>query len=151
MVCINQCSVVLLLYLWLYSSSRTHTHSQNSLDLGFRPNISPSHSPILSPQCLERPFDDRSHNRRPSDEAAIILRKISSSGHCGVSPYMFGNSLAVNMPENKTHSLPPGFVPNAMDIASFQGYGEMARMNQHQHTLGRFFLWCAFLKGLSKA
>ncbi len=119
-----------------------YTHSQNSLDLGIRANMSPSHSPILSPQCLERPFDERSHNRRPSDEATLILRKISSSGNCGVSPYsMFGNSLAVNMLENKTHSLPPGFVPNVMESSSFQGYGEMARMNQQQNTLGRYYIF----------
>ena len=121
------------------------SHLQDSLDYGYR--VSPSHSPILSPQCLERPFDERSHNRRPSDEASLILRKISTGGNSGASPYTtFGPSLAVNMPENKTHSLPPGFMRTAggfqsvgamgMDTSAFHDFIDIARMNQQQHTLG---------------
>lgn len=121
------------------------SHLQDSLDYGYR--VSPSHSPILSPQCLERPFDERTHNRRPSDEASLILRKISTGGNSGVSPYnTFGPSLAVNMPENKTHSLPPVFMRTGggfqtvgalgMESSAFQDFSDIARMNQQQHTLG---------------
>ncbi len=118
-----------------YMEYISYVHPQDSYELGHRTNFSPSHSP-LSPQCLERPFDERSHNRRPSDEATMILRKISSSGNCGVSPFtMFGNSLGVNLPENKTHSLPPGFMP--MESSSYQDFMDIPRMTQH-NTLGRY-------------
>lgn len=113
------------------------------MDFGYRTNYSPSHSPLPSPQCLERPLDDRAHNRRPSDEATMIFRKMSASGNSGFNPYNY-TSLSVDMVDNKTHSLPPyamrygGFVGGGMTLesSSYQDFSDYSRMQQN--TLGMY-------------
>ena len=112
-------------------SPYTHTHTQESFDSGLKhPNYSPAHSP----QHLTRPHDEYFLNRRPSDEASQILRKISGAG---LAP-MLGFNLAMN-PMDKTQSLPPiwaryggmggGGMGMGMESSSFQDFGELARMN----------------------
>ena len=53
---------------------------------------------------LDQPMDDRLHNRRPSDEANIILRKISGAGQ---HPPLAACNMGMSMPD-RTSSLPPG-------------------------------------------
>ena len=90
----------------------------------------PNYSPAHSPQHLARPHDEYFQNRRPSDEASQILRKISGAG---LAP-TFGFNLGVNQMD-KTQSLPPiwaryGIMGGmGMESSSFQDFGELARMN----------------------
>ena len=108
----------------------THTHTQQeSFESALKqPNYSPAHSP----QHLSRPQDDYFHNRRPSDEASQILRKISGAG---LIPNT-GFNLGVGQMD-KTQSLPPiwarygmgiGVAGMGMESSSFQDFGELARM-----------------------
>ena len=98
----------------------------------------PNYSPVHSPQHLARPTDDYFQNRRPSDEASQILRKISGAG----MPPTFGFNLGV-MPMDKTQSLPPiwarygmgmGIGGLGMESSSFQDFGDLAKT----HTLGEW-------------
>ena len=121
--------------------SLTHTFplSQESFESALKqPNLSPSHSP----QHLTRPLDDYFQNRRPSDEASQILRKISGAG---LTPN-FGFNLGVGMMD-KTQSLPPlwaqrgmgfGGPGMGMESTSFQELSDFARM----HTLGTLLCVC---------
>jgi len=62
-------------------------------------------------------------NRRPSDEASMILRKISGAG----MPFGMMN-LGVSLPD-KTMSLPP-FPRNPMENSSFQDFLDLAKQPQ---------------------
>ena len=79
---------------------------QDSLE--FHPNLSPAQSPgpNSNPFQLDQPYsDDRMHNRRPSDEATIILRKISGAGP---PPPLGMCNMGMSMPD-RTGSLPHGY------------------------------------------
>ena len=76
-----------------------------------------------SPAHLDRPVDERMTNRRPSDEASMILRKISGAG----MPFGMMN-LGVSLPD-KTMSLPP-FPRNPMENSSFQDFLDLAKQPQ---------------------
>ena len=113
----------------------THTHSCPHLQESFESALKhPNYSPAHSPQHLARPHDEYFQNRRPSDEASQILRKISGAG---LAP-MLGFNLGVNQMD-KTQSLPPiwarygimggGGIGMGMESSSFQDFGELARMN----------------------
>ena len=97
-------------------------------------NLSPAHSP----QHLARPLEEYLQNRRPSDDATQILRKISGAG---LAPNV-GFNLGVN-PIDKTQSLPPlwqrygmgmGIAGMGLESSSFHDFADLARTQ----TLG----WC---------
>ena len=71
------------------------------------------------------------HSRRPSDEAAIILRKISDAGQ----NLTFGQyNMGMSMPD-KTGSLPPAMRGLPLDRMGYQTFfDDMPRF----HTLGEF-------------
>jgi len=102
---------------------------QDSLELHH--NLSPSQSPGPNSNQiqLDQPFpDDRVHNRRPSDEAAIILRKISGTGP-PPSLGMINMGMSVDRTASLSHAMRIG-------IDGLMGFGGSFEEPRYNNTLG---------------
>ena len=105
-------------------TSRTQLQHQDSMDTSLRATSpAPAYSPVTSPQRLDRPMDERLHNRRPSDEASQILRKISGAGMPG---YNYFVDKHMSLPVPFRHSIPT-------ESSSFHDFSEFTR---HQYMFG---------------